>query len=195
MNIWITSDQHFGHANILKFCDRGFDNIEEHDEQLIEEWNKVVKFPDVVYHLGDFTLGDLKVFTRVIRRLSGKIKIVPGGHDWRWLDQIEEDWDIASKDAWIDILPPLYTLSLSRKKQRPEVFVLCHYAMKVWDRSHFNSSNLFGHSHSMLTGDGKQMDVGIDNAHKLYGAYRPISLDEVRAYLLDRPDNFNYIRQ
>ena len=55
--IYFTSDHHFGHENIIKFCDRPFRSVEEMDQTLIERWNEKVKPEDEVYHLGDFSLA------------------------------------------------------------------------------------------------------------------------------------------
>ncbi len=54
-NIWFTSDTHFGHANIIRFCDRPFKDIQEMNERLIANWNAVVRPGDSVYHMGDFS--------------------------------------------------------------------------------------------------------------------------------------------
>ena len=65
---------------------------------------------------------------------------------------------------------------------------LCHYAMRVWNKSHFNAWQLYGHSHAMLSPVGKQFDVGIDNNN-----YNPVSFEELRKIMDKSPDNFNYI--
>lgn len=53
---FFTSDTHFGHANIIRFCKRPFENVEEMNEALIENWNKVVSDDDTVFHLGEYTI-------------------------------------------------------------------------------------------------------------------------------------------
>lgn len=53
VKIWFTSDTHFGHKNILRFCKRPWNTVEEMDEGLIQNWNKVVGKDDIVFHLGD----------------------------------------------------------------------------------------------------------------------------------------------
>lgn len=85
-NIFIVSDTHFGHANILKFTDSntgllirpGFDNVEEMDELMIERWNAVVQDQDIVYHLGDVYM---ERGHQVLPRLRGRKRLVLGNHD------------------------------------------------------------------------------------------------------------------
>jgi calcineurin-like phosphoesterase family protein len=85
-NIFIISDTHFGHANILKFTDSTtgerirpmFNNLEEMDETMVECWNSVVKDQDIVYHLGDVYFGDGH---RVLPRLKGRKRLILGNHD------------------------------------------------------------------------------------------------------------------
>lgn len=55
--VYFTSDTHFYHSNIIGFCKRPFKNVEDMNETLIENWNRVVGQDDIVFHLGDFCLG------------------------------------------------------------------------------------------------------------------------------------------
>jgi calcineurin-like phosphoesterase family protein len=91
-NIWIVSDTHFGHANILKFVDsktgipvRGdrFANVDEMNEHMIEKWNSVVKEGDIVYHLGDVVMGlnSQEWFKSNWPRLKGSKRLIVGNHD------------------------------------------------------------------------------------------------------------------
>ena len=57
MNRYFTADTHFGHGNIIKYCNRPFKNHLEMDDELIRRWNNVVSNEDEVYHLGDFEFG------------------------------------------------------------------------------------------------------------------------------------------
>lgn len=80
---WIIADTHFGHRNIIEFEreHRPFATIEEHDEALIERWNRVVAPEDTVWHLGDVGLGGKRQLAEVLRRLNGRKKLVLGNHD------------------------------------------------------------------------------------------------------------------
>lgn len=81
---WFVSDTHFFHENIIQYCGRPFKDAEFMNEMLIENWNKVVKPQDKIYHLGDVACGyggDDKVLGNLLRRLNGKKRLVLGNHD------------------------------------------------------------------------------------------------------------------
>lgn len=83
-NIWIISDTHFNHANIIKYCDRPFKSTEEMDEVMVDNWNSVVKDEDIVYHLGDvyFSGGRTDGYiSTLLSRLKGRKRLVLGNHD------------------------------------------------------------------------------------------------------------------
>lgn len=79
--IWVTSDTHFNHVNIIKYCNRPFLSVEEMNEVIINNWNDVVPKGATVYHLGDFALGDKSLIPDLLNRLNGHIKFVMGNHD------------------------------------------------------------------------------------------------------------------
>lgn len=84
-NIFFASDTHFSHKNIIKFLNRDgsklrpWNTIEEHDEALVNNWNRVVGPYDHVYHLGDVAMD--KKGLQVVKRLNGKLRLIPGNHD------------------------------------------------------------------------------------------------------------------
>lgn len=81
-NVWFIADTHFQHKNILGFEPehRPFKTLEEHDETLIDNWNRVVKPDDIIWHLGDFCFGGKKN-VEIAGRLAGKKRLVMGNHD------------------------------------------------------------------------------------------------------------------
>jgi calcineurin-like phosphoesterase family protein len=87
-DIWLVSDTHFHHKNILTFTDDngdlirpGFSCVEEMDEHMLEKWNSVVKQGDIVYHLGDVMMGDKDHFKKFWARLNGSKRLIVGNHD------------------------------------------------------------------------------------------------------------------
>jgi len=89
--LWIVSDTHFGHANIINYANRPFDSLEEMNDELIRRWNERVKPADSVIHLGDFCFknsaggksgeGDLKDSEYYLKQLNGRVTILEGNHD------------------------------------------------------------------------------------------------------------------
>lgn len=192
MTIWFTADHHFGHENIIKYCNRPFLSASVMDETMIDRWNSVVETGDAVYHLGDFTLGDMSYFRRYSRRLNGRLFVIPGSHDWRWLKGYdrEEDPPVSADGMWVTVTPPLMSLEIREHRGRnyqrdkhPLVIVLCHYSMQKWDRSHHGSLHLFGHSHGRVEGIGRSMDVGVD-----CWDFYPLDLDAVIEELTEHED-------
>lgn len=87
---WFTSDLHFGHANILGYCDRPFQTVEEMDEEIISRWNKVVGFDDEVWVLGDWSLGgNFERSLGYVERLNGSKILLPGNHDKNWRGKLK----------------------------------------------------------------------------------------------------------
>lgn len=83
-NIWVTSDTHFGHSNIIKYCDRPFRDTDEMDNHIVEKWNNVVQDGDIVYHLGDVYFGGNKgaeYWDWFFPRLKGRKRLLLGNHD------------------------------------------------------------------------------------------------------------------
>jgi len=88
-DIWLISDTHFNHANILKFTDAhtgdlirpGFDDVNHMNEYMIERWNSVVKQGDIVYHLGDVVMGNKDWMHSNFNRLNGSKRLLVGNHD------------------------------------------------------------------------------------------------------------------
>ena len=171
--IWFTSDHHFGHAHIIKYCGRPFDNVETMNETMIRNWNKVVGENDDVYHLGDFCLGsNPEYIDNIARRLNGNLFIMKGNHDRRLPS--------VSKNGKSVILPPLYELKVPDEEideKHDQVIVMCHYALEVWNKAYFGSWHLFGHSHGTLpVSDSRaKYDVGVDPNN-----FTPVSYEEIK---------------
>jgi hypothetical protein len=81
-NIWFTADFHLGHKNIIRYCNRPFDTVEEMNRTIIERLNSLVKTNDVLYFLGDFCIGPKARAVELRREIRcKKMFAVPGNHD------------------------------------------------------------------------------------------------------------------
>lgn len=78
---FLTSDTHFGHANIIKYCDRPFESVGHMNEEMVRNWNKRVGPSDTVYHLGDFAMGPKDLWPGYRKYLNGRIIFTVGNHD------------------------------------------------------------------------------------------------------------------
>ena len=187
-NVWFTADQHFGHRNIIKFCNRPFESVEEMDAEMIRRWNAVVETGDTVYHLGDFTLEGYQFAKKMFKQLNGEIHILAltWHHDRRWLPKNWMTSPPMTKDGtFIRKLPPIEVITVSRyidgrpmPGERPVKITLGHYPMASWEASYHGAWHLHGHSHDQYHGGGFMLDVGVDG-----WAYAPVSLDEIRTYM------------
>lgn len=85
VEVFFTSDLHFGHKNVLKFDQRPFFTVSEMDNALIENWNKKVRQGDLVYVLGDmFWNSEVEYVQNILKTLNGQIVLIKGNHD-KWL--------------------------------------------------------------------------------------------------------------
>lgn len=79
-NLFFTSDTHFGHKNVIAYCNRPYADVDAQTEGLISNWNSVVPPESEVFHMGDFSLSKAQV-PLVVPRLNGKITLIAGNHD------------------------------------------------------------------------------------------------------------------
>jgi calcineurin-like phosphoesterase family protein len=188
VNIWITSDTHFGHNNIIKYCDRPFSSYQEMDDCLIDNINSRVYKGDILWHLGDWAFGIKQdYFARCVeyrRRIRCEnINFIWGNHDQRVIYGLFKE----CYDSHYVVL-------------KGEHFYLNHYANVVWPGSHKGTIHLFAHSHSTLNPwiaehipNGRLMDVGVDSVARILGDgklrpenYRPLNIKEVLGMMAAR---------
>lgn len=83
VNIYVISDNHFGHWNINRYCKRGFQSLDQMDLTMLKRWNSTVTDNDLVIHLGDFvfTKGDSVKVANTIKSLKGRKALIKGNHD------------------------------------------------------------------------------------------------------------------
>lgn len=172
-HLWFTSDTHFGHKGVLKYQDARshFSSVEEMDEYLISEWNKVITPQDHVFHLGDFALCSTDRVKELARLLNGNMHLVVGNHDAK----------AASVKKRFSSFRQIAEIAIDDPEGRQEI-VCCHYCLRTWNKSHYGAWHLHGHSHGSLPRPaGPVLDVGVD-CHNL----RPISYWKVKELMRGR---------
>ena len=171
MTTFFTSDLHFGHRNVIKYVPRPFSSVEEMDATMIERWNALVAPGDDVYIVGDFALCRPARAVEIAHALNGNKFLVRGNHDKRVEGALHKCF------AWVK---DVYTAKVPDADAPGGVqrIVLYHYAMRVWDGSHYGAWSLYGHSHGNLADDPNSLsfDIGVD-----CWDYRPVSYAEVKA--------------
>lgn len=145
---FFTSDQHYDHKNIIKYCDRPFADIDEMNETLVQNHNKMVTNQDTVYHLGDFVFKSHP--KEWLDRLNGKRHIlILGNHDHHRIKALHEAFDEVYDVKMVQV-------------QNDSIW-LSHYAHLVWPQRHYGVYHLFGHSHGNVKGIKGSLDCGVDS--------------------------------
>lgn len=167
--VFFTSDEHYGHRNIIKFCNRPYIDLDDMREDLIARHNAVVGPMDTVYHLGDMFWRTVRSreACAIMERLNGNHHYVNGNHEEVFESNHELIYRFDSVSDRLHIAPdggPKYGI------------VLDHFAGRVWHWSDKGSWQLYGHSHGELPDDHNllSMDVGVDCYN-----WEPVSLETV----------------
>lgn len=175
--VFFTSDQHFGHENIIKFTNRPFSDVGEMNRVLIENWNATVPEDGIVFNLGDVAFGPSFVWNHNLSQLHGKHYLIMGNHDFKnYRDSYSKYFEFVGLEMYIRI--------------EDKSIYLNHHPLLCFGgayRKEMNVWNLFGHVHSgprnVSSKDSSrlsmlfptQYDVGVDN-----NDFRPISYWEVK---------------
>jgi len=200
---FFSGDFHFDHGNILKYCNRldfmtdaernivlgdderakndlkiGWSSVKLMNDTLLDNINEMVARKDRLFVLGDFCwfrrsdpLGSYRRFRNKIN--CKHVHLLFGNHDPKFGSKARH-----SISDLFETVSEVRTLKI----ENVTIF-LSHYAHAIWDMKHHGSYHFFAHSHGNADGwldeimpDRKSLDVGVDNAYKLLGDYRPFSL-------------------
>lgn len=151
MSLYLISDTHLGHRNIIKYCDRPFNSLEEMNSTIISNWNEVVGYDDVVLFGGDLAMTKPEKAIEYARKLNGNMVILSGNHDdfdkWRTPYPVLEseyfDYNYFGEkyEFYYTHWPPRYNSKTERKDSR----VQPHYTKPPeW----FDNWVIHGHTHN-----------------------------------------------
>lgn len=200
-NVFFTSDTHYGHANIIKYCSRPYADVHEMDEALIANHNGVVGPKDVVYHLGDFGFAKMDYIERILGRLNGRIRLIQGNHDG-WMSDVHKKGGVEAHHKFgklrnVEWIKRYHEIEGPAKMAGGRRVKIClfHYAIGSWHCAHRGAWMLHGHSHGQykhswpMTTKSKIADVGVDSWD-----YRPVSMDQIKELMesldTENPDDF-----
>lgn len=164
---FFTADWHLNHASLLK-GPRGqrFSSVEEMNQTIIDRCNAKAGPTDALYVLGDLAWGRPELVVPLLTQLRCRqIRLVYGNHT-------QTDRKLSPQFQWAkdyaEVVSGGHTL------------ILFHYAMRVWNKSHYGSWALYGHSHGQLPDDpqARSMDVGVD-CHDFY----PLSIADIADHM------------
>ena len=181
--VYFTSDTHYFHKNIMEFSNRPFKDVDHMNDVLVDTWNSVVDPDDTVYHCGDVSLGPSNKTNNLLQRLNGKIHLIIGNHEKSILSNNGCKDRFESINQYLTVKVP----DEDARGGNQEIF-MCHYAMRVWDKSHHGKWHLYGHSHDSLEHEvwGRSMDCGVDSAARILGSYIPFSYREIKQIMSKR---------
>jgi len=161
MKTWVTSDLHFGHKNIMKFCPqtraRFNDDVSYMNNAMVEEWNDKVAPEDTVYILGDVAFMSGSDAGRMIKRLNGTKILIEGNHDKKTLNDVTFRSAFKEIHKYLDI------------KYDGHKIVMFHYPISEWDQMHRGALHFHGHLHGGVSGleNYRAMDVGMDSTGEI----------------------------
>lgn len=167
-DIWLISDTHFNHTNIIKWGERPFADALEMNETIRENWNSTVKDGDIVYHLGDVYMGKYpgeEGMEAFLRSLKGQKRLILGNHD-NGLDQV---------------LQKVFKKMTVWRMFVEYGVILTHVPIHSDSFRHKCSVNIHGHTHlnDVLNADGtndeRYVNVCIEKTN-----YFPINIDSLK---------------
>ena len=171
--LFFTSDTHWHHENIIKFCNRPWGDIRTHDSALIQNWNSVVPVSGVVFHLGDFAMtARIDYIKELVEQLNGTIYLVMGNHDYR--NRFDREAIVKIFGGRVFDAVELTIVDEERTNNHTN-FHCTHHPLMFWNRG---SYHLHGHVHGGPETTASERvpfhfmrhDVGVDN-----NGYTPIS--------------------
>ena len=154
MNTWVTSDLHFGHANIMNFCakTRPYNDVKHMNESMVLDWNAQVQPDDTVYILGDLAFMPAAEAVKLFNRLNGDKILVEGNHDRKILR------DPVFRKCFAEIHNYLEV------RHDGTLVVMFHYPIAEWNQCHRGAVHFHGHLHGNPSGieQYRALDVGMD---------------------------------
>lgn len=183
--MYFTSDTHHKHKRICELTDRkNITTAENHENWLIDLINSRVTKDDQLYMLGDISFSrKYEEVESFYKRINAQKFVIKGNHDDRKiLTKLVENGVIV---AWYDYKEKTVTF-----EDKDYHLVMFHFPIASWHKQHFGSIHLHGHTHGSYQGEGKILDIGVDNSIKIFNEYKVFSLEDV-VYFANQRDIYS----
>ncbi len=131
MSHYYTADLHFGHKNILHYCNRPFTTVDEMDEVLLHNIQDTIGADDDLWIVGDFSFGRDKQPETLFEQIPGRKHLIIGNHDKKRVLEL----------PWASVQP------FKEMQDGDTWLTLCHYPLLTWNGARYGALNLFGHVH------------------------------------------------
>ena len=161
---------------------RGFLTPEEMNDSMRETWNAYVRPGDTVYNLGDVSFAPPALTIPFLKTLNGKHHLILGNHD----KIIKKKRELFLESGVFQSIQNEFTLKHAGKE-----LYLHHFPHRTWEKAQYDTIHLFGHTHGYLAPRGRSVDVGVDDKNITH-EYRPVSVDEVLAFMEGRTRHTNH---
>ena len=180
MTLWFTSDSHFFHKNIIELGKRPFQSVDEMNETIVSNWNKLVRPEDIVYHMGDVSFGNRALTKELLDKLHGTIRLIQGNHDMK---NAVLKKGCVERFEWVKDIYFLKVPDPDGPDGKTQGIMLCHYPIMSWNQMHYGTWHLHGHCHGTLPMDmtKKRMDVGVDP-----NFFKPLSYERIKEIMARR---------
>ena len=179
--VWFTSDLHFWHKNICKYCDRPYNTIEEMNQSIIDNWNSVVKDDDIVYLLGDMGFCGIEKLKSLISQLKGHIRLVQGNHD------SDKAVNRLIEEGLIEGVATLCYITITGDEECPDQeLTLCHFPMIDWANKERGAWMIHGHQHQLPNTPScshAHWDVGLDKNNMTPISFEQLKINITKQYV------------
>jgi calcineurin-like phosphoesterase family protein len=163
-DIYMISDMHFGHPNIIKYENRPFTSVEEMTDVMVKNWNATVKQDDKIFVLGDVSFYNKEKTKEILDMLNGSKALILGNHD----NERSTQW-------WYDV-------GFSEVYKYPIIYdnfyILSHEPIYLNENMPY--ANIHGHIHHLKYDSKQFFNVSVECIN-----YTPIKFEDIKKRIIE----------
>lgn len=164
MTVWIWSDLHLWHKNIIAYEERPFDTVEDMNQEIANNWKTLVGKNDIIFNLGDVSFTNKEITSKFIQDMPGQKYLILGNHDRA---RTVSWW----RDVGFDFVSP-YPIIYEG------FYILSHES--VYINSKMPYVNIYGHSHREKTNNPRKLNICVENF-----SYKPVNFEDIKQHFVN----------